>query len=131
VALPAFTPLRRWRPRILLPSPARLRALCPPLASALRTALAVAAAGLHHRACLPGGCSFKTPLSACLSGVSVVSCLSVPGIDFWAAFAAVIAAEAWQHWGAGATPANVDPVAVQAWAALLWRRRRWRFGTLG
>lgn len=128
VALPVFTPLCRWRPRTLLPSLALLQALCPPLASAVRTTLATATAGLHHCACLPGGCSFKTRLSSCLSGIRFVSCLSIRGIDFWAAFAVLIAVWAWQHWDVGATSANVNPVVVRAWTVFLWHCRKWRFG---
>lgn len=122
-----FTPLRRWTQ---LPSPAPLRAPCPPLASAVRTTLATATAGLHHRAWLPGGCSFQTRLSACLSAISFLSCLSIRGIDFWAAFAALIAVWARQHWDVGARSANKNPVVVQAWATLPWHCRKWRFSRL-
>lgn len=122
-----FTPPRRWTQ---LPSPAPLRAPCPPLASAVRTTLATATAGLHHRAWLPGGCSFQTRLSACLSAIRFLSCLSIRAIYFWAAFAALIAVWARQHWDACARSANINPMAVQAWTTLLWHCRKWRFGRL-
>lgn len=130
VALSVFTPLCRWRPRTPLPSVAPLQALCPPLASAVRTTLATATAGLHRCACLPGGCSHKTRRSACLSGIRFVSCLPTEGINFWAAFAALTAVWAWQHWDVDATSAAINPVVVQAWTMLLWRCRKWRFCVL-
>lgn len=121
-----FTPLRRWTQ---LPSPAPLQARCPPLASVVRTTLATATAGLHHRAWLPGGCSFQTRLSACLSAIRLLSCLSIRGIDFWAAFAALIAAWA-RHWDVGARSANINPMVVQAWTTLLWHGRKRRLSGL-
>lgn len=123
----ALTPLRRWTP---LPSPAPPRARCPPLASVVRTTLATATAGLHHRAWLPGGCSFQTRLSACLSAISFLSCLPIRGIDFWAAFAALIAVWARQRWDVGARSANINPMVVQAWTTLLWHCRKWRLSRL-
>lgn len=100
------------------------------MASAVRTALATAPAGLHHRAWLPGGCSFQTRLSACLSAIRFLSCLSIRGIYFWAAFAALIAVWARQHWDVGARSATINPMVVQAWTTLLWHCRKWRFGRL-
>lgn len=103
------------------PLPAPLQALCPPLAPAVRMTLATATAGLHHCACLPGGCSFKTLLSACLSGIRFVSCPPILGIVLLGCFCSFNCSSGWPHWDVGATSANINPVVVQAWTAFVWR----------